>query len=420
MEMSVLLKNCYIFDFHSPFHKMLKDLLISDDGMMQFADQVQEGIKTYDLEGAWVCPGFCDMMSNFCEPGNEYKEDIETGTMSAIYGGFTDVCLLPNNDPVTDTKSGVEFIRSKSRQVDLHPIAALGLSAKCENLTEILDLKDAGVVAFSNGHLPISSGEFLMKALQYMRHFDGLIISRSANLSLSMGTHMHEGVMSTTLGLRGEPSISEKIHLGEQLDILRYTGGRIHFSLVSSAGGVEMIRNAKREGLNVTCDVGVNHMVFTDEHLFDFDTNYKVSPPFRSEQDRKALIEGVNDGTIDAIVTSHEPQDKESKFVEFDMAKFGIISLQTAFSTLISIQEELDIEKAICSFTHGSRSILKQSPIVIEEGCRAKLAIFDPEMKWTLDASTSMSKSWNSPFWGKELTGKCIGIINGKKTYLNL
>lgn len=415
--MSLLLKNCHIFDTQSPFNGKKGHILV-EAGIIKALDSSGSGKRTIDLKGSWVAPGLVDMNANFCDPGFEHKEDLKSGERVAISGGFTRVGLSPATSPVVETKSDVEYILSKSNSVDFMPYAALSEGLRGENMTEILDLHAAGAVAFSEGNFPIWNNELLLKTLQYTQKINGLVVSRAKDPHLSRNTHMHEGKSSTILGLRGEPSISEKIHIAQQLEILRYAGGRIHFTMVSTEEGLRVIKTAKKEGLNVTCDVSINHLVFIDRDVSGFDTRFKVDPPFRTEKDRKALIKGVNDGVVDAIVSGHEPQDRESKYLEFDLAEPGAISIQTVFPALISIQKEIDMAKAMECLTAGPRRVLGLEPASVQEGAKAELAIFDPKRKWILDASTNRSKSENTPFWKKELVGMSLGIINGTKMHL--
>lgn len=409
--MSVLLQNGVIFDPHSQFHQQKTHLLL-EKGRIAAIGGSSSTHKTIDLKGAWICPGWVDMNAHFCDPGLEHKEDLQSGMKTAAAGGFTSVALLPNTNPVVETKSDVEYIRSKSgRPVDLLPYGALSEGTKGENMIEILDLHAAGAVAFTDGIHPIWNAELLVKVLQYLQKVNGLVISRPKDVHLARLSQMNEGKVSTQMGLRGEPVLSEKLSIGNQLEVLRYAGGRIHFSMISSAEGVRQIRQAKKEGLQVTCDVGVHHLRFTDEDLTSFDTRYKIDPPFRTEADRKALVKAVNDGTIDAIVTGHQPQDRESKYLEFDLAEPGITGLQTAFAVIQSI-EGLDMDAAVRALTSRPRSILGLEPVCIEEGGAAVLSIFDPRAEWILDTNTNVSKSRNSPLWNKPLKGKALGIIN--------
>lgn len=415
--MSILLENCFVFDPHSPYHQKRISIAVVA-GKIGFGG-ISKVRKSYNLEGCWVTPGLFDMQANFCDPGLEHREDVSSGMRCAIAGGFSDVTLVPNTSPVVDSKSDVEYLTSKSGNLcNIHVLGALSEGCRGELMSEILDLHSAGAVALSDGNVAVHNSELLLKALQYVQKFDGVIFSRPSDRHLAHETHVHEGVVSTGLGLRGEPGISEIIAISSQLEILRYAGGRLHFSMMSSAQGISLIRSAKKEGLNVTCDVGINHLLFNDESTSGFDTNFKISPPFRTESDRKALLKAVNDGTIDAIVTGHQPVDVECKKLEFDLAESGIISLQTAFSVLMSLQKGLNLDVAIEKLTYGPRKILRQEAVTIDDGAPARMAIFDPKKSWTLNESTNLSKSNNSPFWGKAMTGKCIGMINGTEHWL--
>lgn len=413
--MSVLLQNCVIFDPYSSHHNKKADILL-ERGIIQKIGNRLSGKQVFDLTGSIVSTGWVDMHANFCDPGFEHKEDLTSGALVASSGGFVAVCLMPNTLPVTETKGDIEYILSKSgNPVDILPIGALSESNAGEHMTEMLDIHAAGAIAFSDGMKPIYNAELLLKSLQYIQKIGGLVISRPTDIHLSKHAQMHEGKASTLLGMRGEPVLSEKIQISSQLDILRYAGGRLHFTMVSSDEGVRLIKLAKKEGLHVTCDVGVNHLYFTDEDVEGFDTRYKIDPPFRSERDRKALLAGVNDGTIDAIVSGHQPQDRESKYLEFDLAEPGVISLQTAFSVINALSKELNLEKAFEALTAGPRRILGLQPMKIEEGMPAVLSVFDPRTEWVLSDKTNLSKSRNSPFWGRPLKGRSRGIINGAK-----
>ena len=416
--MKITLSNATIFDPSSKFHHKKADILI-ENGIISDIGKDLKGKKPIDCSGKVVYPGFSDMCAHFCDPGYEYKEDLRSGSEVARAGGFTDVALLPNTDPVTETKSDVEYIKSQARHgVDLWPIAAASEQASGENLTEMLDLYQAGAVAFSDGVNGIWNTELLLKALQYVQKFDGLIINRPKDRHLSMHTHMHEGVSSTLLGLKGEPAVSEELAVQRDLEILSYTGGRLHFSQISSARSVKLIGKAKKQGLNVTCDVGIFQLIFTDEDVVNFDSNFKSDPPFRTENDRKALVKGLKDGTIDVIVSGHQPQDSENKDLEFDLAAFGLISQQTLYSLLVRLSKEIPMEILISALTTQPRKILGLHQVIIEKGAAAKLAVADAEAEWTFDAATNQSKSINSPLFGTQLKGKVVGIINGDYTNL--
>lgn len=409
--MSLLLKNCLIADSNSSLHNNNLNLLIENGTITSL--KASSADKEIDLNGKILTPGWFDLNANFNDPGNEIKEDLSSGTNVAAAGGFTDVQLVPNTNPTIETKSDVEYIKNSSNdRTSLYVSAALSEGIKGENLTEILDLHAAGASSISDGDAPIWNTELLMKGLQYTAQIDIPIFQFGHDIHLSQGTHLHEGKLSTNLGLRGEPSLSEFSTIKRDIDVLRYSGGRLHFSKVSTKESVKLIKEAKKEGLNVTADVAIHNLIFTDESIGEFDTIQKVSPPYRSEKDRRALINGLKSGVIDAICSNHRPQNLESKQLEFDLAETGSISLQTFYHSLLTLAHEIPFDTLINKISSNPRKILGLGQISIEEGMPAKLAILDPTAKWTLDSSSNLSKSINSPFWGKELIGKVFGTIN--------
>lgn len=411
--MKIRLANATIFDPSSKLHLKKTDILINN-GVIEGVGKYDLG-KVIDLKGKIVGLGWCDLFAHFNEPGLEHKEDISSGMACAVAGGFTDVCLLPNTQPPVETKGDVKFILGKSGVVNLWPLAALSEGVKGENLTEILDMQAHGAVAFTDGLNCIWNSELLLKALQYVQKFDGLVMQKAKDPGLSQHAQMHEGVVSTGLGLNGEPSLAEELIIQRDIEILKYAGGRLHFTQISSKRSVALIKKAKKDGLVVTCDVAVAQLVFNEQNLEDFDTNYKVDPPYRTESDRKALIKGLIEGTIDAITSSHQPQDQECKDLEFDLADFGQISLQLVYPMLLEIQDELPLEVSFDKLVNGSRKILGFDPVSIAEGQKAQLAVFDPDLEWDLNSQTNKSRSQNTPYWGKTIKGKALGIINGEE-----
>lgn len=412
--MSLLLRNVRVLDSNSPVNGKKANIFI-EKGIITSLNGTSAS-KEFDLEGKIVTCGWFDLNAQFHDPGNEHRENIDSGTKCAQSGGFTDVCLIPDTAPPIQSKSDVSYLRSKSNEyVEIHVIAAVSEGLRGENLTEMMDLHDAGAVAFSDGDHPIWNSELLLKALQYTEGLKVPIVQNARDRHISVNTHMHEGKVSTNLGLRGEPSLSEELIIQRDIEILRYGGGGIHFSRISSAKSVNIIKSAKKEGLSVTCDVGIHHLIYTDESIGDFDTSFKVIPPYRTEKDRKALIKGLKDGVIDAICSNHRPFDQECKQLEFDLADPGNTSLQTFYPSLIQISSEVPLEVLIEKITNGPRSILNKNLPSIDTGERAVLTILDSKEKWILDGENNTSKSQNSPYWNCELTGRAIGTINGSK-----
>ena len=414
--MSILLKGATVVDFTSPYHKKKTDILIEKGRITSLVGG--DAKRVIDLEGKYVSCGWFDLNAQFSDPGYEHREDIESGSLVAMYGGFTDVVITPNTKPVIQSKADITYILKRAKEVNLHVVASISEEGKGENLTEIFDLYDAGAVAFSSGDDSVWNAKLLLKALQYTSQIGTPVIQNARDIHLSENTHMHEGLVSTNLGLRAEPSLSEELIIKRDLEILKYSGGRLHFSRLSTKGGLELIRKAKKEGLNISCDVGIHHLLFTDKDVSDFDTNFKSLPPYRTEADRKALIKGLKDGTIDAICSNHRPYDQESKELEFDLADPGNISLQTFTHCLAKLSKELTLDALIDKITNGPRKLLKKPEFSITEEAEACLTIFDVEEKWTLNSNSNKSKSENSPFWEKELHGKVIGIFNKGELHL--
>lgn len=413
--MNVFLRAATIYHPTSEYHLQKQNILIEKGRISYIGTEEKEADKTIEAGDLWVSAGWLDMFALGGEPGLEHKEDLESLAAAAAAGGFTEVVCLPNLDPVVQTKGAVNYIRNRSQQlpVTIHPAGAVTTDTEGKELTEMIDLRQAGAVAFTDGIHPIQGAEVMVKALQYLQLFDGLLMNRAENTRLTAFGQMHEGVASTMLGMKGMPALAEETIVARDLQLLTYTGGKLHFSLVSTKAAIESIRKAKVEGLQVTCDVASYQAAFTDETIAPFDTNYKVNPPFRSAADAEAIKQGLADGTIDAIVSGHQPHDTESKKLEFDLAEFGIINLETAFSAAIgTLTDVVPLETILEKLTTAPRRILQLPQPELTIGEEANLTIFDPKQTWVYEENTSRSKGVNSPFFGKELTGKVIGIIH--------
>ncbi len=421
--MSILLKAAKILDPGSPFHLQRKDILIEHGRISAIKDEIS-GNHDQEIASAnlTVSTGWFDMRAHFQDPGFEHKEDIDSGMRLAQASGFTDVAVLPNTDPVITTKNDITYLKKCAEPyvAQLHPMAAVTKAAKGEELTEMIDLHHAGAVAFTDGLEPIWHTDILLKSLQYLQQFGGLLINRPEDKWLTMFGHMNEGVVSTMLGMKGMPALAEEVMIRRDLMLLEYAGGKIHFSGVTTRAALEIIREAKKSGLQVTCDVPVYHLLFDESNVDDYDTNFKVNPPLRTSDDLAAIAEAIKDHTIDAVVSNHLPQDQESKQLEFDLADFGMISLQTFLPMLLANKGNLTLEDLIGKFTAGPRQILGTPAVTVDEGAAASLTIFDPDKSWLYDARANLSKSRNSPLLGKELKGQVLGIINGSKTHFNI
>lgn len=418
--MEFLIRAAVIIDCKSPLHLSIQDLLIRDGVIAEMGQALDFDGDAIEANGLRVSPGWVDMRAHYTDPGMEHKEDLETGSATAAAGGFTDVLLMPNTEPVVDNKNAVAHYRkwSSDNAVSLHVAGAVTKGCAGKELTDMIDLHHAGAKAFTEGVSPVWHTNIMLKTLQYLQKFDGVLINRPEDKMLTAFGVMHEGEVSTRLGMKGMPSLSEEVMIQRDLKLLEYTGGKLHFSLISTSGGVALIKEAKKQGLKVTADVGIHHLMFTDGGLKEYDTNLKVNPPFRLESDRRALVEGVLDRTIDTIVSDHQPQDQESKKLEFDLADFGIIGQQSFYSNLCTVFGD-ETDDVIESISERSRSILGMNPVTIQEGAKACITLFSPDLEWDYSKQNNTSKSEVSPFLGQRLKGKVIGIVNGDQRRLN-
>lgn len=420
--MKILIKDCRII--HRGFSGQTYHILL-EDGLFH-SILPAEGAPAPDADRVIAVPnlhmsaGWFDLRASFGEPGLEYKEDLESGSRTAAAGGFTDVLLMPNTEPVIDNKNGVQFVKNgtTASPTRLHVAAAVSTGAKGEQLSELLDLHKAGALAFSDGNHPLSDPSLILRSLQYLQKIGGLLINQPVEPRLVQGGQMHESINSTLLGMKGMPAMAEEVALQRDLELLRYAGGRLHVSGLSTAVAVALIRKAKAEGLAITADVIVHNLVFTDQQLMEFDTNFKLYPPLRSDEDRQALIEGLKDGTIDAIVSDHRPEDTENKRLEFDLAAFGAIGLQTIYPALRGLKD-FPMELMVQKLTEGPRRILGLELPQLAEGQEACCTLFVPDVQWRLDEHTNKSRAENSPYWQQELKGKAVGVIVHKKVYVD-
>ncbi len=418
--MQLLIKKATILCPSSKFHLKKKDILIKNGIIEKIADSINvKGGTVIDRKNTAVSIGWMDLFSDFCDPGHEYKEDLATGANAAAAGGFTDVCLIPNTLPAITNKSSVDYIKSKSSLVNLHPIGAVSNQLEGKDLAEMYDMKLAGAVAFSDGTKPVQQAGLMLKALQYVNAFNGVIIQVPEDTSIAKNGLMNEGETSTKLGMQGKPGIAESIQIQRDIELLQYTDSCLHFTGISTKKSVELIRQAKKQGLNVTCSVTPYHLLFTDKILETYDSTYKVYPPLRTESDRLALIKGIEDGTIDCITTHHFPQDWDAKHVEFEYAKPGMTGLQTTLPLLLQVSKKISLEKWVSLLTEKPRTILGLTIPEINEGCKACLTIFNTDEKWTLNDKTNQSKSVNSPYFNQELTGKVLAVVNNTQLYTN-
>lgn len=417
--MKITIKGAQIIAPGSSNHGKVTNVII-DKGRIAAIGKKAEG-EIIEAEGMLLTPGWFDMRAHFNDPGNENKEDLTTGLKAAAAGGFTGVAVLPNTDPVIDSKNDIKYIKSQNINsvTSAYPYGAVTKGCNGEELTEMIDLSHAGAVAFTDGLVPVWHTDILLKTLQYLQPYNKVLINKAEDKWLNMFGQMHEGRVSTYLGLKGMPALGEELMVSRDLDILRYAGGKLHFSVISTAGALEIIKKAKKEGLNVTCDIASYQPLLSDDLLTDYDTNLKVNPPLRDKVANKKLVKALKEGTIDVLTSNHIPQDSESKKLEFDLAEFGITGLQTFGANLVELSSSVNWDTLIEKVAINPRNLLNIPVPEVEEGSLAELTLFDPFKVWIYDNSSNLSKSNNSPWLGKTLTGKTKAIFNSGKHWID-
>jgi dihydroorotase len=413
--MKLLIQKAKIVDPNSPHNGKICDVLIDNGQIISVGDKIDppQGGECFTASNLHLSPGWFDMQANFRDPGYEYKEDLETGAAAAASGGFTGIALMPSTQPPIHSKAEVEYIRNKAKHgaVEIFPVGTLSKNLEGQELSEMYDMHLSGAIAFSDDKKPVKSSGLLLRALLYSKNFNRLIFTHCDEQSISSDGKMNEGLMSTKLGLKGIPALAEEVMLSRNIQLARYADAAIHISSVSTAAAVEMIRVAKQSGLNISASVNAHHLCLEDTALIEFDSNLKVNPPLRSSADRLALKKGLADGTIDVIVSDHCPEDPENKMLEFDLAAFGMIGLETAYA-LANTYSGLQIETLIDKISVSPRKLLGLAVPAIRAGEKANLSLFDPELSWTFSAKEIRSKSRNTPFIGHVLRGKALGIFN--------
>ena len=410
--MNLLIKSATIIDPSSPFHQKVSDILIEKGHITKIASGIDADVETIDAKGKYVSPGFFDLNCNIGELGLETKEDLQTGTKAAMAGGFTGLALMPNTQPPVHSKAEIEYLlnRAKNNLVDVYPLGTISHKREGKDMAEMYDMFLSGAKAFTDGNRPVQDAGLMERALLYTQGFDALILSYPEDTAIAGKAKVHEGEVSTLLGMKGIPSLAEELMIARDLYLAEYTGSKIHFSTISTQRSVELIKEAKRKGLKVTCDVAAHHLVLTDEALLGFDSQFKVKPPLRTQKDVGALLNGLKGGTIDAIVSQHTPHEVEFKDVEFEVAEYGMIALQTAFSIVLSTG--LDLSLIVQKMAVNPREILSIEPAVIAEGSKANLTMFDVDAEWEYTRKNNQSKSYNSPFMAQNLKGKVLLVYN--------
>ena len=410
----IVIREAKIIDPNNSLHNQVVDLLIVEDTIEKIGKnlQVPNNTKELKFENLHVSKGWFDTSVCLGEPGFEDRETIANGMKVAAKSGFTGIALQPNTLPVLDNQSQIRFVidRSIDAAIDLFPIGSLTKNSEGVDMAELFDMRNAGAIAFGDYNKNTTNANVLKIALQYVQDFDGLIITYCQDEKIKGNGIANEGVISTRLGLKGIPALAEELMVARNLFLLEYTGGKLHIPTISTAKSVELIKEAKAKGLNVTCSVAVHHLTLTDEMLDEFDTRYKVTPPLRDEATRQALLQGLKDGVIDCITSDHNPMDIEHKKLEFDLAKNGTIGLESAFGAL---QTVLPLDVVIEKLTSG-RKVFKITEDQIKEGELANLTFFNPSKEWVFTKENIQSKSKNSAFLNQKMKGEVYGIfVNG-------
>ena len=416
--MALLIKSAKVIDPKSTYHGKKKDILIDGKKISEINDKIANGShEIIDVENLHISPGWFDSSVSFGEPGFEERETLKNGCYSAGMSGFTDILLNSNTSPVIDTKADISFLKSKSKEylTNVHPVGAFTVKSKSNELAELKDMQDTGAVSFYDYKKPISNPNLLKTALLYSQSFNGLIMSFPGNLDISKKGTINEGIISTSYGISGIPSLAEKLQLSRDIQILEYAGGKLHIPTISCKSSVDLIRNAKSKGLDISCSVAIHNLIFNEDKLKDFDTRFKVLPPLRTELDRKALIKGVEDGTIDMVTSDHFPVDIENKKMDIDNSFFGTIGLESFFGSLLNI---FSLEKCI-SILNSGKSRFGINENIIREGEVANFSLFNPNIGYIFDKNHIHSTSKNSAFLGIKMKGKPLGIIVGDSFLIN-
>jgi dihydroorotase len=427
--MAVLIKNGQVLDPASGLDEII-DILIEGGkicaiarGLTPAAGSGSEKISVIDATGLVVMPGLIDMHTHLREPGHEYKETIQTGSQAAAAGGFTSLVCMANTSPTNDTASVTEFILKKARReacVNIYPVGALTRGLKGEALTEIGDLKNAGAVALSDDGHTVKNAAIMRRGLEYSRSFSLPVICHCEEDDLASGGVMHEGSTSALLGLRGIPSIAEEIIVARDIALSAWTSHPVHIAHVSTAGSVQIIREAKARGVKITAETAPHYFTLTEEAVRTFDTNTKINPPLRSEKDVEAIKEGLRDGTLDVIASDHAPHSSLEKDVEYDTAAFGIIGLETSLPLTLCLvsQQIMSLSEALKKMTINPATILDIDKGRLCEGAAADITIVDLDAEYTVDVTSFKSKSRNSPFHGWRLKGRVIyTMVSGTIVY---
>jgi dihydroorotase len=415
--MNLLITGITIADPNSPYNSNICDVYVKQGKIAAIGAGLvkDDSVQVVDGAGMVLSPGFFDLNCSIGDPGYETREDIRSATAAAQAGGFTGMAVLPDTKPVVHSKAQVEYIvnRAKGGLVDVYPVGAVSRDLEGKELAELYDMRLAGAAAFSDGDKAIADDGFMSRALQYVKGFEGLLMVYPESKSIAGKSQINESGTSVLLGMKGLPALAEEMHISRDIFLATYHDAPVHISTISTKGSVALIAKAKKDGVKITCDVAAHHLVFTEELLNDFDSNYKVKPPLRAASDIEALLAGLADGTIDAIVSQHRPHEIEHKDVEFEIAAYGIIALQTVLPLLL--QAGLSPEQITEKLAVNPRRLLGLEIPTIIEGAIANFTVYNPSETWAFNRSSNESKSSNSPLLNKTLTGKVRLVYNNNQ-----
>ena len=411
--MKTLIKNVQLVYPGHPRHKKSFSILTDGKKVLGLSGDEKQAKKVVDGKGMYLLRGLVDVQCHSGEPGFEDKEDLHSLTRAARAGGFTDLFILPSTNPVIDSKSAVSYITKASglNGVMMHALGAISKDLKGEELSEMYDMFRAGARGFTDGKHPINDVNMMKRALDYVKSFNGIVYSFPLDERVSPGGMVNESPLNTALGLKSTPKLAEELLLNRDIYLLNYCESRMHVSSISSEDSISLIETAKQKGLDISCSVALSHLLFSENQLNTFNTNYKTNPPLRSESDRQALIEGLKSGTIDIIHSDHSPEVIEDKDVEFDQAKHGMTMLETALAAYnTNLKDQLSFEAFINAFSINPRKRFDMAMPELEAGSDFNFALFDPSKEWVYDAESAQSKSTNSPFLNQTLKGKVIEV----------
>ncbi|MBK9488962.1 MAG: dihydroorotase [Haliscomenobacter sp.] len=421
--MNFLLRKATVIDSNSPYHGKVVDIFIEGDKITSIGSELKrKADQVIEIEGIHVSPGWVDIGVQVGDPGFEHREDLRSVSAAAASGGFTAIGAQPNTYPVVDGKTEVAYLvqHSRGKLVDILPIAAITAKCQGKDITEMIDMHHAGAIAFSDGNHAIADNGMILRALEYVKAFDGIVINQPLDRTLAFEGQMHEGVVSTSLGMKGIPNLAEDLMVQRDIYLTQYAESRLHLANLSSQFAVELVRRAKAKGLKISCSVAALNLAFDDRALVEFDSNYKVLPPLRSHEDIEALKQGLKDGTIDLIGSNHVPLEEEAKKLEFPYADFGAIGLETTYALVNThLEGVLSQTELVEKLAINPRRIFNLEEITVREGAKANLTVFHPHQTWTFERSHIFSKSGNSPLLGKRLKGKVIGVVNNGSAFIN-